>query len=95
MGVSFDFLPLLLGGVLVVVLVIVWVAGNALSGGEESTMDRANRVAQLYGYTVCLVAVVTLLFAFPSVINSLFRLSDPLAGVLRPTHPNPEPGAVA
>ena len=41
-------------------------------------MDRANRVAQLYGYTVCLVAVVTLLFAFPSVINSLFRLSDPL-----------------
>jgi hypothetical protein len=39
---SFDFLPLLLAGVLVVVLVIVWVAGNALSGGEESAMDRAN-----------------------------------------------------
>ena len=75
---GFDFLPLLLGGLLVVVLVIVWVAGNALSTGNGGTVDRGNRVAQLYGYTVCLVAVVTVLFAVPSIINSFFRLSDPL-----------------
>jgi hypothetical protein len=77
-GFGLDFLPLLLGGLLIVVLVIVWVAGNALSSGNGGTVDRAHRVAQLYGYTVCLVAVVTVLFAIPSIINSLFKLSDPL-----------------
>jgi hypothetical protein len=77
-GFGFEFLPFLLGGLLIVVLVIVWVAGNALSTGNGGIVERANRVAQLYGYTVCLVAVVTTLFAVPSVINSLFRLSDPL-----------------
>jgi hypothetical protein len=77
-GFGFEFLPLLLGGLLVVVLVIVWVAGNALSSGNGGAVDRANRVAQLYGYTVCLVAVVTVLFAVPSSTNALFRLSDPL-----------------
>lgn len=41
-------------------------------------MDRANRVAQLYGYTVCLVAVVTVLLALPNLIGTFFKLSDPL-----------------
>jgi hypothetical protein len=77
-GFGFEFLPVLLGGLLVVVLAIVWVAGNALSTGNGGIVDRASRVAQLYGYTICLVAVVTALFAVPSIINSLFRLSDPL-----------------
>jgi hypothetical protein len=77
-GLGFDMLPVVLGGLLVVVLVIVWVAGNALSTGNGGTVDRANRVAQLYGYTVCLVAVVTVLFALPSIINNLFKLNDPL-----------------
>jgi hypothetical protein len=77
-GFGFEFFPVLLGGLLVVILVIVWAAVNALSTGNGGTVDRTNRVAQLYGYTVCLVALVTVLFAVPSVINSLFRLSDPL-----------------
>jgi hypothetical protein len=41
-------------------------------------MDHANRVAQLYGYTVCLVAVVTVLIALPNLIDNVFKLSDPL-----------------
>jgi len=41
-------------------------------------MDRANRIGQAYGYTVCLVAVVTVLFTLPNLIHTLFRLSDPL-----------------
>lgn len=50
-------------------------------------MDRANRVAQLYGYTVCLVAVVTVLLALPKLIDTLFKLSDPLQadGIYEPS----------
>jgi hypothetical protein len=77
-GLGFEFFPVLLGGLLVVALTIVWVAGNALSGGNGGSVDRANRVASLYGYTVCLVAVITVLFTVPSIINSFFKLSDPL-----------------
>jgi len=42
-------------------------------------MDRSNRVAQLYGYTVCLVAVIVVLFATPQVVDNLFTYADPLA----------------
>ena len=41
-------------------------------------MERPSRVAQLYGYTVCLIALVTLLITVPNLIDTFFRLSDPL-----------------
>jgi hypothetical protein len=41
-------------------------------------MDRPHRIAQLYGYTVCLVAVITSLIAGSNVVQSAFDLSDPL-----------------
>jgi hypothetical protein len=44
---------------------------------RNGPMERS-RVAQLYGYTVCLVSVVTILFTVPSLIDNLFRLRDPL-----------------
>jgi hypothetical protein len=34
--------------------------------------------AQIYGYAVCLVAVVTFLIAITSVVNALIDLNDPL-----------------
>ena len=41
-------------------------------------MDRPSRVAQLYGYTVCPVALITILFTLPNLIETAFRLSNPL-----------------
>lgn len=42
-------------------------------------MDRLNRfAAQVYGYAVCLIAVITLLISLKSVIDAVFDLSDPL-----------------
>jgi hypothetical protein len=42
-------------------------------------MDKPTRiVAQVYGYAVCLVAVITFLIATTSIISSLSDLGDPL-----------------
>ena len=41
-GFGFEFFAVLLGGLLVVALIIVWVAGNVLSGGNGGSVDRAN-----------------------------------------------------
>ena len=42
-------------------------------------MAKPNRVRQWYGYTVCLVAVVTALLSLAGVVNNAFDLSSPLA----------------
>jgi hypothetical protein len=39
---------------------------------------RSPRIAQWYGYTVCLVAVVTFLLSARGVVDDLFTLSNPL-----------------
>jgi hypothetical protein len=41
-------------------------------------MERSDRVAQLYGYSVCLIAVVVALISIPTLIDNGFKLSNPL-----------------
>jgi hypothetical protein len=41
-------------------------------------MDKPNRVRQLYGYTVCLIAVVAGLISTITALNNAFDLSNPL-----------------
>jgi len=41
-------------------------------------MERSNRIAQAYGYAVCLIAVITFLISVLSTVNAAFNLSDPL-----------------
>ena len=41
-------------------------------------MDKPNRVRQWYGYTVCLIAVVTGLICVAGVLDNAFDLSNPL-----------------
>ncbi|HEU4563453.1 MAG TPA: hypothetical protein VFS05_02345 [Gemmatimonadaceae bacterium] len=41
-------------------------------------MPRPNLVAQLYGYLVCLVAVITFLVSANSLVNNAYDLADPL-----------------
>src|SRR5437868_10279735 len=47
------------------------------SGGP---MDKPNRVPQLYGYTVCLVAVITFLISINGVVGAAFDFQRPLQG---------------
>jgi len=42
-------------------------------------MDRVNnRIAHIYGYAVCLTAVIVMFFAVKQIIDSAINLSDPL-----------------
>lgn len=43
-------------------------------------MDKTSRARQWYGYTVCLIAVVTALITIKSVLDSAVDLSNPLLG---------------
>jgi hypothetical protein len=42
-------------------------------------MDRINnRISQVYGYAVCFITVVVMLFAIKQVVDAAFDLSDPI-----------------
>lgn len=41
-------------------------------------MDKPNRVPQIYGYTVCVIAVVTFLICATIVVNNIFDLANPI-----------------
>lgn len=43
-------------------------------------MERSNRIAQAYGYAVCFIAVITLLFSTKGIIDAAFDLSAPIRG---------------
>ena len=43
-------------------------------------MDKPNRVPQIYGYTVCLVAVITFLISANSLVQNAFIMANPLQG---------------
>jgi hypothetical protein len=42
------------------------------------SMERPERVPQLYGYTVCLVAIVVMLASVSTIVEQSFAISDPL-----------------
>lgn len=42
-------------------------------------MEKTKKIgAQIYGYTVCLVAVITILISITTLVNAVLDLSDPL-----------------
>ena len=41
-------------------------------------MEKPHRIAQIYGYTVCLVAVITFIICIANIIPAIMDLSDPL-----------------
>lgn len=63
--------PLLIG----VGLWLLLARSSLVRGGS---MERPERVPQLYGYTVCLVAIVVMLASVSSIVEQSFTISDPL-----------------
>lgn len=41
-------------------------------------MEKPHRMAQIYGYTVCLVAVIAFLICIANIVTSAIDMSDPL-----------------
>lgn len=74
-GWTLFLLPLLM----LAVPLVLWI-GFASTLARSNAVDRPNRIAQWYGYSVCLVAVVVLLITVTGMVNSLFTLANPLQG---------------
>jgi hypothetical protein len=47
--------------------------------GNRST-EKPNRIPQIYGYTVCLIAVVAFLISINGIVDASFTLANPLHG---------------
>ncbi len=71
-----GFVGLVLLVLLVVTLFVLMTRAAFTDGGP---VDKPNRVRQWYGYTVCLIAVVTGLICVAGILSNTFDLSNPLA----------------
>ncbi len=68
----------ILGIGLILVVGVLWFVIAATVALKGDTMDRSNRVAQLYGYTVCLVAVIVALSSTASLLSAVIDRANPL-----------------
>ena len=73
-----DPVFLLLAAIPFAVAIGLWVllARSAFIQGDD--VERPNRVAQLYGYAVCLIAIVVFIASMTSLVENAFTLANPL-----------------
>ncbi|MBL0171990.1 MAG: hypothetical protein IPP90_14960 [Gemmatimonadaceae bacterium] len=67
-----------LGIALVLIVGALWFVIAASVALKGDSMDRSNRVAQLYGYTVCLVAVIVVLSSTATLLSAAIDRANPL-----------------
>jgi hypothetical protein len=74
-------LPAILWGIAALIGFGLWLLlarSRLVRGGE---MERTERVPQLYGYSVCLIAIVVGLVSLGTIVNKSFTLANPLRSV--------------
>ncbi len=54
-----------------------WLAESA-TARKGTVMEKTHRIAQIYGYLVCLVAIITVLISVTALVSAILDLSDPL-----------------
>ena len=69
---------LLLTGVPLFLLLAVWLTVAVIATQKGDDVDRPNRMAQLYGYTVCLISLVIALISLSTILNAFFDRANPL-----------------
>jgi hypothetical protein len=47
---------------------------------SDRSPEKPNRIPQIYGYTVCLIAVVAVLISIHGIVDASFTLASPLHG---------------
>lgn len=80
-GIYFGFTPLwvtLLSAAPYALLVSVWLVAVAIVSRKGDDVDKPNRIAQLYGYTICLVALVVAIISVASLLSACFDRANPL-----------------
>src|SRR5689334_19787840 len=81
LAASGGWLSAIAWGLAAVVGLGFWVLlarSRLVRGGE---MERTERVPQLYGYSVCLIAIVVGLVSLGTIVNKSFTLANPLRSV--------------
>lgn len=63
---------------LVVLGGIAWSVLGATSAFKGDDVDKPNRMAHFYGYTVCLIALIVSLISLSSILDAAFERANPL-----------------
>jgi len=79
-GAGWGFFPILFSTLPAILLLIFWLFVGGALVMRENAVDKPNRVAQLYGYTVCLIALVLALISIAGLLDSAFERGHPLQG---------------
>ena len=66
------------GPILLVGAAWLFLAATLVFRGDD--VDKPNRMAQFYGYSVCLIAIIVVLVSATSVIDAAFERANPLQG---------------
>jgi hypothetical protein len=67
----FGFIPFVLLGA-------AWLTIAAIFALKGDDVDKPNRMAHLYGYTVCLISLIVALISLSSIFNAAFDRANPL-----------------
>lgn len=59
-------------------MIVLWFIVGTAATLKGTAMEPSNRLAQMYGYTVCLVALVTALASSVSILDAAFDRAHPL-----------------
>jgi hypothetical protein len=57
---------------------LLWLILGATFALQGDDVDKPNRVPQLYGYTICLIALVVSLITISSLLDAAFERANPL-----------------
>ena len=80
-GVGMNVSPslgLFFAALAAILLVATWILVASSRFIQGGTVERSDRVPQLYGYTVCLIALLWGLTSIVSLIDNTFTLSSPV-----------------
>jgi hypothetical protein len=91
-GASVGFLFFAIAGIILMASWVILAASRFIQGG---IVERPERVPQLYGYTVCLIALVVGVASFLSVVEASLSLADPASHTESPWTGWPEPSIVS
>jgi hypothetical protein len=91
-GASFGFLFFAIVGIILMASWVILAASRFIQGG---IVERPERVPQLYGYTVCLIALVVGVASFLSVVEAGLSLTDPASHTESPWTGWSEPSVVS
>ena len=91
LGAPFRSVSLLAIALLAFIVAIVWAILAASRFVQGGVVEHPERVPQLYGYTVCLVALLMGLASLKSSLNNVLTLADPTHGNHAPWAGWPEP----